>query len=76
MRRDTVGGFCVTTNGHTYPIYRDVCYRHPAAVHAACGSESEVDLQRGLDGLSYDSWFDDDGRYLGDDCNGIGLREE
>ena len=71
--RSNVSGFKVTVDGTTHPIYRDVCHRHPADVHAALGTESESDLQGTLDGLSYDSWFAADGRYLGDDHNGIGL---
>jgi hypothetical protein len=74
--RENVVGFAVTVDGATYPICRDVCYEHPAEVHAAFMTESEIDIQLVLDAVRYDDWFTADGRYLGCDCNGLGLRFE
>lgn len=74
ITQDEVLGFDIAINGVEYMIQRDVCHEHPEDVHAALGSSSESELQSMLDGLYYRDWFAADGRYLGRDCNGVGLR--
>ena len=61
----------ITIDGMAYRIERDVTHRHPEVVHAAMGTASEADLQRGLDTLNVSDWYDAAGQHLGPDINGL-----
>lgn len=61
----------VTTQGHTYPVSRDVRDVHPKEVHDALGTGSESELQAHLDQCHVDDWYDVSGNHLGPDMNGL-----
>ena len=63
-------------NGEKASINRDVCANHPAWVHAQLGTKSETELQRHLDCLHVDDWYNSDGEHLGDDVDGVSLWRE
>jgi hypothetical protein len=57
-----------------YPIHRGEGHEHPRAVHAACGTQSEAELQMYLDGHHAADYYGDDGEHLGPDDSGLELR--
>lgn len=59
--------------GAEHIVRRDVCHRHPAAVHTALGTETEAGLQLALDGIYVDDYYGPDGRHLGADDHGLAL---
>jgi hypothetical protein len=61
-------------HGEVYPIHRDVNCEHPRAVHAACGTTSEDELQQHLDDCRPADYYGDDGEHLGPDDCGLELR--
>ncbi len=61
----------ITVDGTTYPIHRDVAHRHPAPVHLALETSSETELQRGLDAMNVEDWYDADSRHRGPDASGL-----
>lgn len=65
----------ITVNGTIFPIIRDVAYIHPAPVHAAMGTSTEIELQHALDTLNISDWYRE-GRHLGPDSNGLEMFEE
>lgn len=60
----------VVTGGRTHDIHRCVTARHPDAVHAALGTNSEEELQAMLDQCNVEDWYKN-GRHLGPDENGL-----
>jgi hypothetical protein len=68
--------FNVRIGDQYYPLYRDAKAVHPATVHQHLGTRTEAELQRLLDALYLDAWFNDDGSYVGRDPFGIGLTDQ
>ena len=65
--------FFVVVDGERVNLTRSVTHDHPESVHAALGTHSEIELQDFLDRVYYADWFDVDGHYLGEDCDGLGV---
>ena len=74
QRLEDVVGFEVVVDGNHLPISRDVRTRHSSEIHAALGTHTEAELQDMLSQLQRSEWFDEDGRYVGPDKYGLGLR--
>jgi hypothetical protein len=55
----------------TYAVYRDVAHVHPPQVHGALGTASEAELQRVLDTLNVEDWYDEKGYHRGPNANGL-----
>lgn len=56
--------------GEVAIIRRGICTAHPAWVHAQCGTSSEAELQRYLDGLNVEDWYRGN-KHLGHDVAGM-----
>lgn len=69
-----VTGWLAHTESGEHQIHRCVATRQRQEVYDWLGHEDDVALQGFLDGCAYCDYFDSDGKYLGPDEFGLGLR--
>ena len=61
------------STGKIENICRDVCESHKEWIHQQLGTANEIEMQRFLDCVSVDDWYDANGNHLGCDVNGLEL---